>query len=134
MKIIRTINELKDELKSLDGDIGFVPTMGALHKGHISLIEQSKSHNKFTILSIFVNPTQFLEGEDLDKYPKNESSDIRIAEICNVDILFLPSVDEIYSKIEPLITAPKEIASILEGATRPGHFDGVLRVINKFFN
>ncbi|NLK67025.1 MAG: pantoate--beta-alanine ligase [Campylobacteraceae bacterium] len=134
MKIIRTISELKEELKNLNGTIGFVPTMGALHKGHVSLIEKSKSQNDFTILSVFVNPTQFLEGEDLDKYPRNESADTRVAEICGVDILFLPKADEIYTKIEPLITAPKEIASILEGATRPGHFDGVLRVINKLFN
>lgn len=134
MKIIDNIDELRQNLKNLDGDVGFVPTMGALHKGHISLIEKSKSENKFTIVSVFVNPTQFLEGEDFDKYPKNESSDARICEICGADILFLPKADEIYSNTEPLITAPKELASILEGATRPGHFDGVLRVINKFIN
>ncbi|CZE47327.1 pantoate--beta-alanine ligase [Campylobacter geochelonis] len=134
MQVITTICELKEHLKTLQGSIGLVPTMGALHKGHISLIEKSVKENDFTVVSVFVNPTQFLPNEDLDKYPRNEEGDKKVCELCKVDVLFMPLAKEMYFEDEPLIKAPAKIASILEGATRPGHFDGVLRVLNKFFN
>ena len=134
MEILKTTKELQNFVKNAIGDIGFVPTMGALHAGHESLIKQSVSQNSTTIVSTFINPTQFLAGEDLDKYPKNESSDIKICENCGANAIFIPTPDEIYGKIEPLIIAPATLANILEGKTRPGHFDGVLRVLNKLFH
>ena len=134
MKIARTISELKENLKEFNGTIGYVPTMGALHRGHLSLIENSKKDNDFTVVSVFVNPTQFLPSEDFEKYPKTQEADTRICEVAGVDLLFLPSVDEIYKKSETTIKANEKLNSILEGAFRPGHFDGVCRVLNKFFN
>ena len=108
--------------------------MGALHAGHVSLIQKSVSQNPITIVSTFVNPTQFLAGEDLDKYPKNEASDVKICEEARVSAMFIPSAEELYFDGEAAIAAPKNLAEILEGKTRPGHFDGVLRVLNKLFN
>ena len=108
--------------------------MGALHQGHISLIKKSVLENEITIVSIFVNPTQFLEGEDFEKYPKRYEADIKICELANVDALFMPSVQTMYFKDEPLILAPAKSSFVLEGFKRPGHFDGVLRVVLKLFN
>lgn len=137
MQILRTTNELQAFVKdalATGSEIGFVPTMGALHAGHSSLIKKSVSENAVTIVSTFVNPTQFLPGEDLDKYPKNEAADVKICELAGVNAMFIPSADELYFDDEATIVAPKNLASILEGKTRPGHFDGVLRVLNKLFN
>jgi len=134
MKIFKSVNELKNYRKNLKGCVGFVPTMGALHNGHLSLIKNSVNENDKTIVSIFVNPTQFLPDEDLDRYPKRELADIKICELAGVDAVFIPKAQEIYSKIEPQILAPGEKAYILEGFKRPGHFDGVLRVVLKLFN
>ena len=132
MKIFTKVNELKEFLK--DKEVGFVPTMGALHAGHLSLIKNSISQNKTTVVSIFVNPTQFLPGEDLDKYPKKTEADLKICEIAGVDAVFLPTIDAIYHDDELQIKAPKIKGFILEGASRPGHFDGVLQVVLKLFN
>ena len=134
MQIIKTVQALKEFVKDVNKTIGFVPTMGALHNGHASLINKSVKENECTIVSVFVNPTQFLAGEDFEKYPKNEAGDIKICEMCGVDAVFFPSADDIYKDNEPVILASKELSSKLEGAIRPGHFDGVLRIINKFFN
>ena len=125
MQIIRTIKELENLVSSTSAKIGFVPTMGALHNGHVSLIKKCVNENEISIVSTFVNPTQFLPGEDLDKYPRNEQNDIKICEQNGVSAIFIPD--------EPLIVAPKKFSAILEGKTRPGHFDGVLRVLNKLF-
>ncbi len=133
MKIIKTIEELKQIRKNLKKGIGFVPTMGALHDGHISLIKKARKQNDIVIVSIFVNPTQFLEGEDLDAYPRKDEADKKICEMCEVDYLFMPEVHTMYDKEEVLIKAPNT-SYILEGYTRPGHFDGVLQVVLKLFN
>lgn len=133
MKIVNTIEELKKVRKELIGSVGFVPTMGALHDGHISLIKEAKKSNDFVIVSIFVNPTQFLKGEDLSTYPRKEEADIKICQMCKVDILFMPTVSTMYEKDEVLIKAPSN-SYVLEGKTRPGHFDGVLQVVLKLFN
>lgn len=117
-----------------DSSVGFVPTMGALHAGHATLIKRAAAENESVIVSVFVNPTQFLPGEDFEKYPKNEEGDIKIAEISGAAAIFFPNADEIYGKDEPKIIAPKNLAGILEGEKRPGHFDGVCQVLNKFFN
>ena len=132
MQIIKTIKELQQIRQTIDSSIGFVPTMGALHNGHISLIKKAREENSILIVSIFVNPTQFLEGEDLDAYPRNDEADKKICEMCGVDYLFMPEISTIYSKEEVLIKAPNK-SYILEGKTRPGHFDGVLQVVLKLF-
>ncbi len=135
MQILRTIQELKAWRKALNtNDIGFVPTMGALHNGHASLIQKATSENSAVIVSIFVNPKQFLAGEDYTQYPRKEQADLAMAKGCGASACFLPSEDEFYSGDDTLISAPKELASVLEGQIRPGHFDGVCRVLNKFFN
>ena len=134
MIIAKTINELKEAKRGLQGSIGFVPTMGALHKGHLSLIERSIKENEHTIVSIFVNPTQFLEGEDLDSYPKKSEADIEICIRAGVDILFMPDAGVMYESDELSIGAPAIRGYILEGAKRPGHFDGMLQVVMKLLN
>ncbi len=134
MKICKTTKEIQNFRKSCDKSIGFVPTMGALHEGHISLIKQSLVENSTTIVSIFVNPTQFLEGEDLDSYPSKIEADLKICELAGVDAVFLPSKEQMYEKDELRILAPKIKGYILEGSNRPGHFDGVLQVVLKLLN
>jgi len=134
MKIVKTIEELQAARAALKGSVGLVPTMGALHNGHLSLIQESTTHNDHTIVSIFVNPTQFLPGEDLAKYPKKPEADIKICEFAGVSILFMPEPSSMYQAIEPTLLAPNSKAYILEGLARPGHFNGVLRIVLKLFN
>ena len=134
MKTFNTPQKMQNFRKTLTKSVGFVPTMGALHEGHISLIKRSIKENDFTIVSIFVNPTQFLEGEDLDSYPNKIEADLKICELAGVDAVFLPTPDTMYEDDELRITAPKIKGFILEGAKRPGHFDGVLQVVLKLFN
>ena len=134
MKIITTTEELQKLRKEIDGSVGFVPTMGALHNGHLSLIRQARDENEHLIVSIFVNPTQFLEGEDLDAYPRKEEADIRICELAKVDILFMPSISSMYEKDELCIGAPAIRGYILEGQKRAGHFDGMLQIVMKLLN
>jgi pantoate--beta-alanine ligase len=134
MVIARTIDELQEAKKQLNGSIGFVPTMGALHHGHLSLIQQARKENENLIVSIFVNPTQFLEGEDLDAYPRKEVADQKICELSGVDILFMPDIDSMYESDELCIGAPAIRGYILEGEKRPGHFDGMLQVVMKLLH
>jgi len=140
MIVVRTIEALQEAKRSLqqargkDGSIGFVPTMGALHQGHLSLIRQAKKENDALIVSVFVNPTQFLEGEDLDAYPRKEEADRKICEVAGVDILFMPTIDQMYEADELCIGAPAIRGYILEGEKRPGHFDGMLQVVMKLLN
>jgi len=134
MKIVRSPQELKSIVKSEKGTIGFVPTMGALHHGHLSLIEASVKNNDITVVSIFVNPTQFLEGEDLDKYPSKFEADEKICSLAGVDILFYPQACDMYEEDEIKVIAPNVRGYILEGHIRPGHFDGVLTVVMKLLN
>lgn len=132
MKIIKTIEELQNIRKNITQSVGFVPTMGALHDGHISLIKQARAENEIVIVSIFVNPTQFLPGEDLDAYPRRDEADKKICQMCKVDYLFMPEISTMYGAEEVLIKAPNK-SYMLEGKTRPGHFDGVLQVVLKLF-
>jgi len=134
MIIAKTVAELQEARAALAGSVGFVPTMGALHEGHISLIRRAREENNHLIVSIFVNPTQFLEGEDLDAYPRKDEADIRICELAKVDILFMPTITQMYASDELCIGAPKIRGYILEGAKRPGHFDGMLQVVMKLLN
>ncbi|MDQ7045072.1 MAG: pantoate--beta-alanine ligase [Sulfurimonas sp.] len=134
MKIISTPLELKKYLKDINKTIGFVPTMGALHEGHISLIKEARKNNELLVVSIFLNPTQFLVGEDLDSYPKKDEADKKICEISGVDVLFFPPVDAMYSFDEVSLVAPSVRGFVLEGASRPGHFNGMLTVVHKLLN
>ena len=134
MKIISDPFMLKELLKKSNKSVGFVPTMGALHEGHISLIKQARQENEIVVVSIFINPTQFLAGEDLERYPKKDDADKKICELAGVDILFFPSIENIYTKDEAKVCAPNLRGYVLEGASRPGHFSGVLTVVMKLFH
>ena len=134
MKIISTPTELKEYLQNTQQSIGFIPTMGALHEGHISLIKKARKENEIVVVSIFLNPTQFLKGEDLDKYPKKDEADKQICKLSGVDVLFFPHANDMYSEDEVSILAPKVRAYVLEGASRPSHFNGVLTVVMKLLN
>jgi pantoate--beta-alanine ligase len=134
MVIAHTIEALQEAKQSLEGSIGFVPTMGALHQGHLSLIRQARQENEHLIVSIFVNPTQFLEGEDLDAYPRKDEADIKICKLAGVDILFMPTIEVMYERDELCIGAPFIKGYILEGEKRPGHFDGMLQIVMKLLH
>jgi len=134
MEILKTPQKAQKYRNSLKGSVGFVPTMGALHEGHLELIKKARKENDYVIVSIFVNPTQFLPGEDLDKYPRKLQADLEICKRAGVDAVFTPTPENMYSEDEILIKAPKIKGYILEGFFRPGHFDGVLQVVNKLFN
>ena len=134
MKIISNPLELQEYLKTQSKTIGFVPTMGALHDGHLKLIKTARLQNEMVVVSIFVNPTQFLKGEDLDSYPKRDEADKKICQLANVDVLFFPSAENMYTEDEVSLLAPKVRGYVLEGQTRPGHFNGVLTVVMKLLN
>jgi len=134
MIVARKSREVIELRKKMSGTVGFVPTMGALHEGHLSLIRKAGEENDNVIVSIFVNPTQFLPGEDLEKYPRKEDADIKICEMAGVDLLYMPGADDMYEKDELRISSPALRGYILEGARRPGHFDGVLQVVMKLLN
>ena len=131
MVIVQSIDEMREIRETISSSVGFVPTMGALHDGHISLIRRAREENDHLIVSIFVNPTQFLEGEDLDSYSRKDEADIEICRLAGVDILFMPTVAQMYEPDELAIGAPKIRGYTLEGAKRPGHFDGMLQIVLK---
>jgi pantoate--beta-alanine ligase len=134
MKILTTPSALKAALRGETGSVGFVPTMGALHHGHRALIERARAENEVVVVSIFVNPTQFLAGEDLDAYPRRKEADEKICALSGVDYLFYPDVGAMYGEDEVRVCAPDVRGYILEGTSRPGHFDGVLTVVSKLLN
>ena len=117
----------------LGESVGFVATMGALHKGHLSLIEKSLQENTHTIVSIFVNPTQFGENEDFGSYPRTLEADLALCEKAGVSAVFAPSVEDMYSTDEITFNPPKNMGYILEGFDRPTHFAGVIAVVLKLF-
>jgi pantoate--beta-alanine ligase len=136
--VIRTIPEVRwacDEACAAHRRVGLVPTMGALHDGHASLIERARVETAFVAVSIFVNPLQFGDAADLESYPRNEERDLRRAERLGVDVVFAPSVAEMYPAGEPEITVdPGMLGERLEGESRPGHFRGVATVVSKLFH
>ena len=138
MQIIKTIEELQIFKNNNFGkSIGFIPTMGALHLGHLSLIDNAISNNDVVIVSIFVNPTQFGANEDFDIYPRMEEKDIELCRSISVDAIFMPSVDTLYPSgidDEVILLPPNKMASVFEGTIRENHFSGVLRVVLKLFN
>lgn len=139
MQIVTTKSELTtivDACKRQGKTIGLVPTMGALHEGHASLIRQSVNDNKVNFVSVFVNPTQFNNKEDLEKYPRNLQQDAEFLASLGVDFMFAPSPEEMYSKQEMETTFSFDFAgldSMMEGAMRPGHFNGVVQVVSRLF-
>jgi pantoate--beta-alanine ligase len=132
--VVNTRNDLQETLENhrvLGKSVGFVPTMGALHMGHLSLLKQAKSENDIVVCSIFVNPTQFNDPKDLDKYPRPIENDINMLQSVHCDILFLPEVNEMYSNNEVWDHSFGEIETLWEGAMRPGHFKGVGQIVYK---
>ena len=136
MKIIHKISQIREITKNLNVSVGLVPTMGALHSGHASLIEKSVKDNGFTIVSVFVNPVQFGINEDFDKYPRTLENDAQLCEKLGADVVFAPSVDEMYQDTRELtlVCPPYSAINKLCGKSRPGHFDGVATVVSKLFN
>lgn len=137
MKIIKTIKEmqaLSRKFRAESKAIGFVPTMGALHEGHLSLVRQCEYENNITVVSIFVNPAQFGPGEDLDKYPSNSEGDLHKLSSLNVDVVFMPEIDEIYPEDTSISLNVGSIGQVLCGLTRAEHFSGVATVVAKLFN
>ena len=132
MKIVSTVEELHHALPS-NQTIGFVPTMGYLHEGHMSLVENACRENDFVVMSIFVNPTQFGPNEDLDRYPRDFERDEKLAREAGVNLLFYPSTETMYPLDMARVTV-RQGADVLCGASRPGHFDGVLTIVSKLFN
>lgn len=136
MKICRTIAEVRAEVARLrvDGSIGLVTTMGALHAGHMTLVKTAVSENANVIATIFVNPTQFGNPEDLEKYPRKDDDDIAMLKQADVKAVFIPSVDEMYPEGDETIVETTKLANMLHGIVRPGHFRGVATVVTKLFN
>ncbi len=136
MEIIRTVNELKSSLDAhrVQGcSIGLVPTMGALHAGHISLIDKARNDNDIVVVSVFVNPTQFNNPEDLRTYPRTEDADCEKLRAAGVDYAFIPSVEEMYPEPDNREFNLGSVAEVMEGAMRPGHFNGVAQIVSKLF-
>lgn len=135
MEIIRTVAELKAKLDDARsrGTIGLVPTMGALHAGHLSLIERARRENDTVVVSVFVNPTQFNNPTDLATYPRTEEADAALLSSAGVDYAFIPSVDEVYPEPDTRVFDLGPVAEVMEGAMRPGHFNGVAQVVSKLF-
>ena len=137
MKIVQTIEELRlwtAEQRAHGKTIGLVPTMGFLHEGHMSLVDESKRQADSTVMSIFFNPLQFGPNEDLERYPRDLERDEEMAEKRGVDLLFVPSVAEMYPKATKTVIQVSGVTERLCGASRPGHFDGVATVVCKLFN
>lgn len=136
MKVFETINSLQQHLSHLrqNSTIGLVPTMGALHQGHLSIVKKAKKENKYVVATIFVNPTQFDNKEDLEKYPNTLKEDLHLLKEENCDIVFTPSVAEIYT--QDIVAETMEFDGldlVMEGAFRKGHFDGVGTIVKKLF-
>lgn len=137
MLILQTVIELKEwvrDTKKAGKTIGLVPTMGFLHEGHLSLVEKAKAENDKVVMSIFVNPAQFGPNEDFDRYPRDLKRDQELAEGAGTDVIFAPSVEEMYPRESQIQLSAGAQADVLCGAKRPGHFDGVLKVVTKLFH
>lgn len=134
MTTIQEMQKLTTRLRLEGKSIGFVPTMGALHEGHLTMMRQSIEYNDITVISVFVNPLQFGPNEDFDAYPRQIDQDVAAAQKIGVDYVFYPSVEEMYPHSLEITLNVGRLASVLEGAKRPGHFEGVVTVVNKLFN
>ncbi len=136
MKVFHKIVELQNELfyaRKEGKSVGLVPTMGALHEGHASLVRRSVAENGVTVVSVFVNPTQFNDKNDLKNYPRNLDADCNILEECGADYVFAPDVEEMYPQPDMRCFEYPPISTVMEGAHRPGHFNGVCQVVSRLF-
>lgn len=136
MEIIRTkkdLSEITNKAKNEGKTVGLVPTMGALHAGHLSLIKRARKECDFVAVSVFVNPTQFNNANDLVTYPRTEEADCKLLESAGVDVAFIPSVEEIYPEPDTRVFDLGEVANVMEGPMRPGHFNGVAQIVSKLF-
>ena len=137
MKIVGSIAELQKcvtEAKAAGKQVGFVPTMGALHKGHVSLVKKSVEENGYNVVSIFVNPTQFNDKNDLLKYPRMLAEDSQMLAATGCDLIFAPTEDEMYPEPDTRVFEFGSLATVMEGQFRPGHFNGVAQVVSKLFD
>ena len=134
MRTISSLSEFKKFRDSLSGNIGLIPTMGALHDGHLSLVNQSNQNCNHTIVSIFVNPTQFAQDEDLNTYPRSLEKDLELLEAFNVDAIFLPTNEIMYPRGFSTFINEVNLSKGLEGKSRPTFFRGVTTIITKLFN
>ncbi len=135
MKVFTSVRELRAELDTRDrSGIGFVPTMGALHAGHRSLVERARRENRTVVVSVFVNPTQFNDPNDLRCYPRTPEADNRMLEEAGADYVLMPSVEEIYPEPDTRLFDFGTVDKVMEGATRPGHFNGVAQVVSRLFD
>ena len=137
MLIVQTIAELKaclNKEREQGHSVGLVPTMGALHAGHASLVERSVKENDVTVVSIFLNPTQFNDKKDLERYPRTLEADCELLDKCGAQVVFAPSVDEVYPEPDTRVFSYPPTDSVMEGAFRPGHFNGVCQIVSKLFD
>ena len=135
MKSFSTVSDLRAALAERTGKVvGFVPTMGALHQGHISLVERARKECDIVVVSVFVNPTQFNDKNDLKNYPRTPEADAAMLEAAGVDYVLFPSVEEIYPEPDTRVFDFGLIDKVMEGATRPGHFNGVAQVVSRLFS
>ena len=136
MEIIRTVGDLRKfvgDARAAGKSVGLVPTMGALHAGHMSLMERARKENDVVVASVFVNPTQFNNAQDLKTYPRTEAADVAKLESAGVDAAFIPSVDEVYPEPDTRVFDLGSVAEVMEGKMRPGHFNGVAQIVSKLF-
>lgn len=134
MRVLTEPSAMREWRRVRGGSVGFVPTMGYLHAGHLSLVEAARSQNATTVVSIFVNPTQFGPNEDYTRYPRDEVRDLALLKEAGVDAVYLPSVGDMYPEGHQTSVVVSEVTRRLEGAARPGHFNGVTTVVTKLFN
>jgi len=134
MEVVTTIAEMKALRHQIVGTIGFVPTMGYLHEGHLALVKQARTENSVVVVSIFVNPTQFGPNEDFNTYPRNTKRDLALLEKEKTDIIFMPSGEEMYPTGSSSWVEVEKVTERLEGSHRPGHFKGVTTIVAKLFN
>ena len=132
--LVRSIPDLKAKRRAIRGSLGFVPTMGYLHEGHLSLVRRARDENDHVAASIFVNPIQFLPNEDFKAYPRDEERDLALLEKAGTDLVFLPNVSDMYPDGTCTSVEVEGLSQVLEGAFRPGHFRGVSTVVTKLFN
>lgn len=137
MKTVRTVGELRECVEKARAEgktIGLVPTMGALHAGHLSLVERARRENDYVAVSVFVNPTQFNNADDLAKYPRTEEADARLLEQAGTNVAFMPTAEEVYgTEPDTRVFDLGPVAEVMEGAMRPGHFNGVAQIVSRLF-
>ncbi|WP_167610228.1 pantoate--beta-alanine ligase [Maribellus sediminis] len=136
MKLVKTVSELQQQIQDSGkgASVGFVPTMGALHEGHLSLVRQAVAENTLAVISIFVNPTQFNDPKDLERYPRTLEADLKLLETTGCQLVFAPDAQEVYPKPDTRKFNFGKLEKVMEGAFRPGHFNGVAQVVSRLFD